>query len=173
MQVLKSVSFVYQMQEDQILAAINPGGPDAWSCWLTRRVALLLVERAAQLLVNTSDLAQRAPAELRGEAIAFEHASAMAKTAQRMSQTPINALKPSATAAELVKSMAIANQGDKFRMQLNGLAGGGAQGILARAGLQRVLQMLQDEMIKGGWLTKPGKPRALGTADKSGLIPSH
>ncbi len=39
---LATVTFVYAMQEDRILAVINAGRPDAWSCW----VVLLLLERA-------------------------------------------------------------------------------------------------------------------------------
>jgi hypothetical protein len=158
--VLTSATFVYGMQEDRILAAINPGRPDAWSCWLTRRVVLLLVERAAELLSNTSSLAQRAPAELRGDTIAFEHAAAMAKTADRMSHTPSDVLNASATTAELVKSVTLTHQGDNFRVELTGLNGGGAEGVLPRAGLQRILQMLQDEVSKASWLAAQAQPQS-------------
>src|ERR1700693_6062071 len=147
------------MREDRILAAINPGRPEAWSCWLTRRVVLALLERMAELLAHTSALAQRAPADIRGEVASFEHDAAMAKTAQRMTQTPADALNASATAAELVDRLSIANQGDNFRVELHGVSGGGAAGMLARAGLQRVLQMLQDEVAKAGWLATPAKPQ--------------
>ncbi len=64
LRTLKTITFVYAPQEDRIAAAINAGGPDAWSCWLTRRLALAVLERATEYLANTSDLAQRAPAEL-------------------------------------------------------------------------------------------------------------
>ena len=50
MHVLTSVTFVYAMQEDRILAAINPGHPEAWSCWLTRRLVLTLLERSVEFL---------------------------------------------------------------------------------------------------------------------------
>jgi len=62
LRTLKTITFVYAPQEDRIAAAINAGGPDAWSCWLTRRLALAVLERATEYLANTSDLAQRAPA---------------------------------------------------------------------------------------------------------------
>lgn len=159
MQVLTSVTFVYAVQEDRILAAINPGRPEAWSCWLTRRVVLALLDRVAELLATTSALAQRAPVELRGELAAFEHDAAMAQTAERMSRTPPDLLNASATAAELVGQLSITNDGDNFRVELHGLRGGGAAGVLRRVGLQRILQMLQDEAAKAGWLTTPSKPQ--------------
>lgn len=171
MQVLTSVTFIYAMQEDRILAAINPGRPEAWSCWLTRRVVLALLERAAELLANTSALAQRAPVELRGDVIAFEHAAAMAKTAERMTNTPADLLNASATAAELVGQLSITDQGDNFQVELRGLSGGGAAGVLARAGLRRILQMLQDEVAKAGWLATSAKPQP--TQSTGGLVQSH
>jgi hypothetical protein len=170
-QVLTTVTFVYVMREDRILAAINPGRPEAWSCWLTRRVVLALQERVAQILANTSAVAQRVPPEARGEVVAFEHDAAMAKTAQRMIQTPAAALTASASAAELVEQLAIANQGDNFRVEFRGTSGGGAAGVLARAGLQRILQMLQDEVAKAGWMALPAKPQAARAAEEPGPKP--
>jgi hypothetical protein len=170
-QVLTTVTFVYAMREDRILAAINPGRPEAWSCWLTRRVVLALLERLAELLANTSALAQRAPAEVRGELVAFEHEAAMAKTAERMTRTPAEALNASATAAELVDRLSISNQGDNFRVELRGISGGGAVGVLARVGLERVLQMLHDEVAKAGWLATPAKPQPAQTAEEPGSKP--
>ncbi len=164
-QVLATVTFVYAMQEDRILAAINAGRPDAWSCWLTRRVVLLLLERARQLLANTSVLVQRAPVQLRGDAVAFERDAAMAKTAKRMVQTPPDAIAASAAAAELVKSLSITNQADNFRIEFRGLSGGGADGMFPRAGLQRVLQMLQDEVTKAGWMPSVANSQSGPTAE--------
>src|ERR1700724_277194 len=86
--VLKTITFVYKTREDRVLAAINSGKPEAWSCWLTRRVALLLLEHAANLLASTSSLVQRAPADVRSELVAFEREAAIAKTAKAMSHTP-------------------------------------------------------------------------------------
>jgi hypothetical protein len=170
-QVLTTVTFVYAMREDRVLAAINPGLPEAWSCWLTRRVVLALLERVAELLAKTSALAQRAPAEIRGEVVAFEHDAAMAKTAERMMHTPADALNASATAAELVDRLTITNLGDNFRVELHGISGGGAAGVLARAGLQRILQMLQDEVAKAGWLATPAKPQPAQVTEEPGPKP--
>jgi hypothetical protein len=168
MQPLTTVTFVYVMQEDRVLAAINAGRPDAWSCWLTRRVVLALLERGAGLLANTSNLARRAPVELRGELVSFEHDAAMAKTAKAMSRTPAEVLSASATAAELVGQLSITNQGDNFRVELRGVKGGGAAGVLARDLLQRILQMLQDEVAKADWLTMAPKPQPAQATEGQG-----
>lgn len=171
MQVLTNVTFVYAMREDRILAAINPGRPDAWSCWLTRRIVLALLDRFGEILEKTSALAQQAPAEVRKEVVAFEHAAAMAKTAERMSQTPADALNASASAAELVEQLSIGNQGDNFRLEFRGAKGGGAVGVLRRVGIQRISQMLQDQVAKAGWLAAPAKLQPASVAQEAGAKP--
>lgn len=173
MQVLTTLAFVYAMREDRILAAINVGRPDAWSCWLTRRVVLAMLQRLGELLASTSTLAQRAAPEARAEVAAFERDAAMAKTAERMTQTPPDALNASASAAELVERLSIANVGDNFRVELYGASGGGAAGVLMRAGLQRILQMLQDEAIKAEWLAMPAKPQPAPAGEGPGSAPSR
>src|SRR5437764_13802630 len=118
LRLLKTIAFVYVPQEDRIAAAINAGLADSWSCWLTRRLALAVLGRAAEFLASTSDLAQRAPAELRGETIAFEREAAIAKTAAAMSQTPPEILKAGAGAAELADRLTISREQDAFRFEL-------------------------------------------------------
>ncbi len=167
MHVLKFVTFIYVMQQDRVLAAINPGTPEAWSCWLTRRAVLPLLEQAREFLAKTSALAQRAPTETRGEIVAFERHAAMAETAQRMNRVPTDALNASARSAELVDRLSIANQGEHFRFELRGLRGGGAAGMLRRVGLQRILQMLEDEVAKAGWADSPVKPQPGQATEKS------
>jgi hypothetical protein len=120
LRALKTVTFLYVPQEDRIAGAINAGHPDAWSCWLTRRLALAVLERATDYIASTSNLAQRAPAELRGEAIAFEREAAIAKTAPAMSQTPPEILKFSTAGAELVDRLTISREHDAFRFELRG-----------------------------------------------------
>src|SRR5271154_2121279 len=149
---LTSITFIYVPKEDRIVAAINGGRPDAWSCWLTRRLALAVLERTAEYLVSRSDLAQKAPADFRGEAIAFERDAAIAKTARAMSVTPPAVLQSSASAAELAERLTIAQQGENFGLELHGQSGQGAAGLVKRDELQRILQMLQVEVAKAGWL---------------------
>lgn len=170
---LKTITFIYKTREDRILAAINSGKPEAWSCWLTRRLALLLLEHAANLLANTSSLAQRAPADARGELVTFEREAAIAKTAKAMSQTPADVLQTSGTAAELVERMSISSQGDNFQVELRGETGGGAAALVTRAEFQRILQMLQIEVAKGGWLGMSAKSPATPTNEEAGPKPAR
>jgi hypothetical protein len=134
--VLKSVNFTYMPGEDRILAAINPGDPESWSCWLTRRLVLALLERSAEFLANTSTLLQQAPADARSELVTFEREAAMAMTARAMTKTPPDVLKTSATTAELAERLTISSQADSFRVELRGEKGGGATGSFTRVELQ-------------------------------------
>lgn len=172
MRPIVSLTFVYEPREDRVAAAVNPGRPDAWSCWLTRRVALALLERMPDFLEGTSTLAKRAPAEMRGEFTAFEQEAAIAKTQRAMSVTPPEILKSSASAAELVDRVSIAPQGENFRLELYGMSGDGAAAGLSRAELQRILQMLQTVVVKAGWQASPGKPPP-PAASEPGAKPSR
>jgi hypothetical protein len=159
---LATVTFVYDPREDRIAAAINAGRPDAWSCWLTRRVALALLDRASGYLTKTSDLAQQAPAEMRKEFVAFEREAALVSTAGAMTTTAPQILRSSADAAE---RLTVAQNGkDGFKFELIGQSGGGAAGVLTRAEMERVLQMLRGVAAKSGWLDPPQLPQATPSA---------
>jgi len=168
---LASITFVYVPREDRIVAAINAGRPEAWSCWLTRRLALAVLDRANEYLASRSDLAQRAPAQFRGDAIAFERDAAIAKTAPAMSVTPPAILQTSASAAELADRLTISQLREGFRLELYGLGGEGAAGTVKRDELQRILQMLQAEVAKAGWAVPPPQPQSGPAAAASGLKP--
>lgn len=157
---IKTLTFVYVPREDRIMTAVNAGHAEAWSCWLTRRLALAVLDRAATYLASTSALAQRAPAELRDELTAFERDAGIAKTAAAMSVTPPGVLKQSETVAELADRLIIVQHGDGFRLELRGQSEEGAAGLFKRAELQRVLQMLQFEASRAGWLAAPDKAQA-------------
>jgi hypothetical protein len=154
---LASITFVYDAKQDRVVAAINPGRAEAWSCWLTRRLVLALLERAAEFVASTSTLARRAPSSFRSEFAAFEREAAIATTAKAMSKTPDEVLKSSANAAELAAGVTIQNQGDKFRLELRGESGDGAEAALTRAEIVRILQMLQSVVAKAGWLAAPAQ----------------
>jgi hypothetical protein len=167
LRALKSITFAYDTREDRILAAVNHGHPEAWSCWLTRRLVLALLERAGEFVASTSALAQRASADHRGEVLAFEQDAAIARTAKAITQTPPEILQSSTMSAELAKQVTISNQGNGFRMELQGEGGGSAAGILSREELQRILQMLQETAGKAGWLIMQAKPQTIDAPEDS------
>src|SRR3954447_16675196 len=152
MPALRSITFSYRSREDRVLAAVNLGQPDAWACWLTRRLALAMLERAQKFVATTSPLAQRTAPDHRSELAAFERDAALAKTAPAMSVPAADALKSSAAAAELVERMTITQQGEGFRLEFHGERGGEAAGPRARAELQRILRMLEAEVGKAAWV---------------------
>jgi hypothetical protein len=170
LQVLKTITFVYVPLEDPIVAAINAGHPDAWSCWLTRRLAFVVLEGALEYLASTSKLAQRAPAELRRETIAFEREAAMVKTATGLSKTGSETLKSSTEAAELAERLTISREQNGFRLELRGQSGNGTAATVQWDQLQCILQMLQDVVGQAAWLVVPG---ALQPASAEVSAPKH
>jgi hypothetical protein len=171
LRALKSVNFSYVVEQDRVLAAINPGHPEAWSCWLTRRLVLALLERAAGFLASTSQVVRQAPANVRAEVVTFEREVAMAKTTKAMSVTPPDVLKASARAAELAVRLTISSLPENYRVELQGEAGGGAAGLFTSAELQRFLQMLQAEVAKAGWLGTPAQSPVAPAAEETGAKP--
>jgi hypothetical protein len=152
---LKSITFAYDPREDRVLAVVNPGQTPTWSCWLTRRLVLSLLENGAKFLANTSTLVKRAAPDARREVAAFEREAAVAKTARAMSVTPPDVLKMTVAAAELVHQVTLTQLGERIRMELRGIAGGGSEAGLTRAELQRVLDMLHAEVVKAAWSAAP------------------
>ena len=69
-----------------------------------------------------------------------------------MSHTPPEVVQSAVPAAELAQRVTIANQGENLRVEIRGGAGGGADGTITRPEFQRILQMLQAEVAKAGWL---------------------
>lgn len=171
MRELRSISFSYMVEEDRILAVVNPGDADAWSCWLTRRLLLLLFDQIDKFLANTSNFMKQAPTGARRELIVFEREAAMAITAKAMSNTPAEVINTSATLADLAARLTISSRADKTRIELLGKRRGAAAGLLSRAELQRILQMLQIEITKAGWLHAPAKPWSVPATEESGPKP--
>jgi hypothetical protein len=173
LRALKSITFAYDTREDRIVAAINPGRPEAWSCWLTRRLVLALLSRAAEFVAGTSALAQRTAPEHRTELAAFEREAAIVKTAQAMSRTPPEIVKSTAATAELAQRLTVAHQGEYFRVELRGGSDDGADGMMTRPEFQRILQMLQHEVAKAGWLAVPAAAPPPAATDAAAAKPSR
>jgi hypothetical protein len=156
MPLLRTVTFFYQSREDRVLAAVNIGQPDAWSCWITRRLALAMIEGAVKFLASTSPLAKRAASAHQRELVEFERDSAMASTAKAMSVPSRDALEASATAAELAERVTLTKQGERVRVELWGDRAGNAIGVVARPELQRIIGMLEVEVEKARWTNSMG-----------------
>jgi hypothetical protein len=171
LRILKSITFHYDPKHDRILAVVNPGHADSWSCWLTRRLTLALLDRSTEFLTSSSDLAKRVAADSRGEIAAFEREAAIAKTATAMSNTPPDVLKAGAAAATLIERLTFAHRGASFRAELRDEAGDGADGALTREEFQRILQMLQVEVAKSGWTAAPATTAAAPAAEPAAPKP--
>jgi hypothetical protein len=150
---------------------VNSGHAEAWSCLLTRRLVLALLERAPPFLASSSPLAKRATTDVRSELAAFERDAALAKTTPAMSKTPFQALKPLASAASLAERLTFAQQGAGFRMEVRGADGGGADGRITREDFQRILQMLRDDVAKAGWTVAPAASEPAAATPESGPKP--
>jgi len=153
--MLQSITLSYDAKEDRILAATNLGRPDSWSCWLTRRLVLALLDQAPVYVSQTSALTQKTPVDYRSDLIAFEREASLAQTAGAMSRTDDQVVRQGAQSAELAERVTLHNLGVGFRVELHGVAGGSAIGDMDRAQFQRVLQMLSDEAVKAGWMVPP------------------
>src|SRR5205085_12458703 len=131
--------------------------------WLTRRLSLAMLERAAKFLLTTSPLASRTLPDHRREVVGFERDAALATTAKAMSVTPTDVLTSSASTSELADRLTITQPGEGFRMELVGDSGGSATAVVARPELQRILGMLETEVVKAGWvmpIAAPAQPPA-------------
>jgi hypothetical protein len=159
---LKALALAFDAAQDRILAVVNPAGLDSWSFWFTRRLVLQVLGRLPSALEATSPVTKQAPAEYRADVLEFERQAALATTAKAMTQTDPSTIRMNAASAELASGLSISEQGGGFRVDIRGERGGQAAGVLGRAELQRILQMLHEEATKGAWLngvtSKPTGP---------------
>lgn len=153
MRSIKTITFVYEPREDRILAAINAGRPDAWACWLTRRMVLPLLERGSSFVAGASQLVKRTPNNIRGEMISFERDAAIATTEKAMSPTPPTVVKDNRGGAVLLQCITIKQQGEKFLLQLCQEIDVDAEATLTSSELQRILLMLEMEAGKANWMS--------------------
>jgi hypothetical protein len=168
---LKTITFVYDAREDRIRAAINAATPEAaWSCWITRRLALAWLAKSGEFLTTTSPL-QRAAPEHRGELATFEREAAIAQTAPSMSATPSDVFKPQTVSAELMDTVSWSQKGEHYQIEIRGNGGGGAKSVLTRAELQRITQMLQEVVGKAAWTAAIATPQAAPAAAQAPATP--
>lgn len=77
----------------------------------------------------------------------------MAQTAQAMSPTPREIIAPPTTThtAELAQTVTMTKRGERYQVDIRGEGGGGVTGMLTRAELQRIMQMLHEVSVKAAW----------------------
>jgi hypothetical protein len=158
---LKTVTFAYVTKEDRILAAVNPGSLDAWSCWLTRRTVLVLLGNTGDMLRTTSPLAARISTGYWGEIFEFEREAALVSTSSDMTRTTIDVLKDSASSAELIQQITVQHRSGGFVVALVG-TNSGAGASFDRSQMQRLIQMLETEVTKASWFDNQMSPPADG-----------
>jgi hypothetical protein len=150
--VLKTVTFAYDVAEDRIAAVLNVGMPEAWACWLTRRITLPVLRQVQGLLDRTSALAQQVGAEFRTEIAAFEREAATANLSNALRPTPLDSLKTITAQAKCLQRLMITPQGGAFRIAFQTTANDGASGLIDRADLHRIMQVLRREAHRANWI---------------------
>ena len=165
MQPLNSITLHYDANEDRLLVAINAGSVDACGYWLTRRLALNLIQVANPYLDRMSPVVSKTPTALRGELATMEREVALASTQENVSQTPTAALESASVTAELALELNITQEQQGFRLKFRGRKGRETAVGCLRAELQRVIHMLEQEVVKAGW--REGPPPAAPQADSS------
>jgi hypothetical protein len=158
MHSLKSVAPKYDPGEDRVLLAINAGREDAWSCWLTRRMALGALDRLNQYLNQTSAITARTPLEYRTEVAAMERQAAVARMQKSISSLPKKQLVTAAASGELATGLRLKPQAKGFLLEISGREGGQARGLVSRAELQTILLLIEQEASKAGWLPVAPQP---------------
>ncbi len=148
---LRALALAYEAIQDRIVAVVNPGSLDSVSFWLTRRLALGILDRLPGVLEASSAATVQAPVEYRRDIAAFEREAAVAGTEGAMTRTDEQAMRVSAAAAELALSLSVTDENGRVRLDLTGVSGAKASGLLERAYLQRILHMIAQEVDKAGW----------------------
>lgn len=152
MRQVRSIALAYDAGQDRLFASVNPGAPDASAFWITRRLALDIVARLPPALAERSAAVQQAPAQFRPEVAAFERQAAVADTGSHFTQTPNDVLRRMVAAAELLVTLSLNVQADGVAVELRGERGAGASGVWTRADVQRLLHLIEQEVVRAGWI---------------------
>lgn len=84
---IRNITFGFNEAEDRIVLRCLFSETAASGLLLTRRMAGPLLERLAQILVETSNVAATLPARLKEDMMMMEHAHALAKVSEQSAQT--------------------------------------------------------------------------------------
>lgn len=151
MKPLESITLRYNPDEDRILAVVNAGTARAQGYWLTRRMALNVIDAVVPYMERLSPVANKTPLEHRSELATMEREVAIASTQQSVSCTPDDIVANLGDEAELAREITIAVEGEGLRLILRGRGGSDSTGVWARALVQRVIHELEQQVIGAGW----------------------
>jgi hypothetical protein len=158
---LRSIALSYDSREDRLFASVNPAAPDACGFWLTRRVVLDIVARLPPVLAQYSPAVRQAAVEHRPEVAAFEREAAVAdEGGGHFTQTPDELLRKVIPEAELLSSLSVNVRPEGVAVDLLGSNGRQASGVWTRDDVQRLLHLLQQEVLKAGWMHAAGPASA-------------
>lgn len=96
-----NITFSFNPAEDRIVLACTLTNGERVTLLLTRRMAGLVLERLAQLLVQSSNAVTALPSGMRDEVMLIEHARAMAQVADQVSASEKQPEAPSETPLEV------------------------------------------------------------------------
>lgn len=151
MTLLESITLRYNPDEDRILAVVNAGAANAKGYWLTRRMALNMIDAVIPYLERLSPVASKTPLEHRSELATMEREVAIASTQQSVSRTPDDIVANVAGEAELAREVTIAVEGEALRLIIRGRGGSDSTGVWARVLVQRIIHELEQQVAQAGW----------------------
>ena len=148
---LESITLRYNPDEDRILAVVNAGAANAKGYWLTRRMALNVIDALIPYMERLSPVASKTPLEHRSELATMEREVAIASTQQSVSSTPDDIVADVAGKAELAREVTVAVEGEGIRLILRGRGGSESAGVWARILVQRIIHELEQQVMHAGW----------------------
>ena len=154
---LKSVAPRYEQLEDRILLAINLGKDDEWSCWLTRRMTLGVLQRFNVFLDRTSAVTRRTSLEHRAEVAAMERDAAIESTRKAVKPIAKETIDGVASSGELAMELRLTPERKGLALEITGRAGNQARALLNRAQLRTILFLIQKEATKANWVPRGGQ----------------
>jgi hypothetical protein len=153
--MFESITLAYDPHEDRVVLATDLGKPAAAAFWLTRRMALALLQQAPGLLDSTSPLTAAASFHDRSEVAAIEREAALGATQNALSPTQGDLLDGARATAKLAVNINVEVLGPSLRLTLSDVTGREIHGELQRAMFQRILSLILDEAIKAQWVLTP------------------
>jgi hypothetical protein len=149
MSQVRSIALAYDSRQDRLFASVNPGATDACGFWLTRRIVLDILARLPPVLAQHSPAVRQTPVQHRREVAEFEREVAVG--AAHFTQTPNEQLRALAAEAQLVETLSFDVHLEGVAVNLLGIQGRRVSGIWTRDDVQRLLHLLQQEVVKAGW----------------------